>query len=104
MQWDQALRYGSDIIMGYRGLSADSENTDEVMEDLAIEAFGGSDDFKPAWFYAVEDWWVNDVGGIVASGVDAGHAVYRRDNLDRGYPRRPATEAHNYFAWAYHDG
>ncbi len=34
-QWGQSFWYGMDMVLGYRGLSADSEMTDEVPMDLA---------------------------------------------------------------------
>ena len=103
-QWGQAFWYGTDVVMGYRGVSADSETTDEVMEDLVGEALGGAGDFKPSWFWAAEDWWVDDTASIMASGTDSTHAATRRDNLDRTWGRRAATPHHDTFAWAWHEG
>jgi Family of unknown function (DUF6345) len=33
-QWGNSMRYGTEYVLGYRGTSADSENTDEVLGDF----------------------------------------------------------------------
>ena len=103
-QWSQVLTQGLDLVMGYRGVSADSECTDEVLEDLVGESFDSSVDFKPGWFWAIEDWWIDDTAGIVASGASSLDATTRRDHLDQNsLPRNPYVN-HNWIAWAYHEG
>ncbi len=103
-QWGQTLSLGLDMVMGYRGTSADSETTDEVLEDFAEESFDDNEDFKEGWFYAIEDWWVDDTGALIASGTTESDAVNRRDNLDRNWGRRPSTQYHGWFAWSWHEG
>lgn len=103
-QWGQTFRHGLDYIMGYRGTSADSENTDEVPEDFAQEAFYYNNTFKSSWFYAVEDWWVDDTGSLISAGTTEGSAIYRRDYLTRFTAPRSASEVHEFSAWSYHAG
>ena len=103
-QWAEATDYGFDYVMGYKNTSADSHLTDEVASDWADEAIGDGDSFKSAWFYAVEDWWIDDTGGVVASGTTTASANSRRDNLNKNTARRPANEYHGYMSWSYHEG
>ncbi len=103
-QWGDQFYYGTDIVFGYRGLSADSENTDEVPEDFAEASFSGGDKFKAGWFWAIEDWWVDDVGSLVASGTSSANANDRRDNMTKSWARRPNTQLHSYRAWSWHEG
>lgn len=90
--------------MGYKGLSADSSYTDEVAGDWADEAYGDNETFKSAWFWAVEDWWIDDVGGVYSSGEDGTHAAFRRDSLRRTWVRRPAGVLYYGGAWSWHNG
>lgn len=103
-QWGDQFRYGTDIVFGYRGVSADAEMTDEVPEDFAEASFDDSDKFKAGWFWAIEDWWVDDVGALVASGTSTANAKNRRDNMKRTWARRPNSETHSYRAWSWHEG
>jgi hypothetical protein len=103
-QWDQTMRYGTEMIFGYRGTSADSWTTDEVLGDFADAAFGDGDKLKAAWFWAIEDWWVDDTGALVASGVDEADAVWRRANMRASTPRRAPGTIHTWFAWSWHEG
>jgi hypothetical protein len=103
-QWAEATDYGFDYVMGYKGTSADSHYTDEVAGDWANEAIGGGGSFKGAWFWAMEDWWVDDTGGVVASGTTTANANSRRDNLNKNTARRAASEYHGYMSWSYHSG
>ena len=82
----------------------DSFTTDEVGDDWAEEAIGASRTFKASWFYAIEDWWVDDTGSLVAPGVDSNTSVQRRDNLTKNWSRRPASERTTWMAWSWHVG
>ena len=104
-QWDQTMNTGMDYVMGYRGTSADSWTTDEVPEDWASKAMRSSnpDTFKGAWFWAIEDWWVDDVGSVIANGDNESDAIYRRDHYKRTW-YGPHTDYHYWYAWAWHEG
>jgi hypothetical protein len=104
-QWAQTMRQGHDYVMGYRGISADSETTDEVPEDWAGKAMRSSDPwtFKGAWFWAVEDWWVDDTGGVVSNGSTESQAINRRDNYKRTWSG-PHTDNWFWYAWSWHEG
>lgn len=58
---------------------------------------------KDAWFWAVEDWWIDDVGGIVSSGTTSSFANTRRETLTKHLLRRATHEVHTYFSFAYHN-
>jgi len=103
-QWDQTMRYGTEVIFGYRGTSADSWTTDEVLGDFADAAFGDNDKLRAAWFWAIEDWWVDDTGAMLASGTNVNEAINRRANLRASSPRRAAGAIHTWFAWSWHEG
>lgn len=103
-QWGAALLQGHEYIMGYRNTSLDSYTTDEVPSDWVDRAIGGQDSFKSAWFWAVEDWWANDTGGLVTAGPDANSALYRLDNLNHTWSRRDAYDYGLWIAWSYHEG
>ncbi len=103
-QWGQSFWYGLDAVMGYRGLSADSWTTDEVLADFASTSFNGSTDLKAGWFWAIEDWWVNDTGSIAVSGNTASEASVRLNNIDADWSRRSSTPLHTYVDWAWHEG
>jgi len=107
-QWGQTLARGPDAVMGYRGLSADSSYTDEVAEDFAEEAWGANDTIKASWFYAVEDWWIDDVGSLIVPsrvvGGTGADAMSARDNLKRTWARRAATQDAAFLASAFHSG
>lgn len=103
-QWDQAMYRGLEYVMGYRGLSADSSTTTEVPGDWVGEAIGGSSSFKSAWFWAIEDWWVDDTGAVVAAGNTEADAINRRENLTRNWARRAGDHYGTYYAWSWHEG
>jgi len=103
-QWLETARYGLEYIMGYRGLSADSPTTDEVGEDWVDEAMKNGRTFKASWFYAIEDWAVDDTGAVWAPGVDLNAAIQRRDSLTKNWGRRPANERAIASAWSWHQG
>jgi hypothetical protein len=90
------------MVFGYRGISMDGENTDEVLGDFADEAFGSSSKYKSAWFWAIEDWWTDDTGALIASGTTENNAISRRDNMDKHTTAR-GTATHDWYAWAWHD-
>ncbi len=101
--WQAATAYGNDVIMGYRGLSADSTNTEEVGRDLADGVFRNGQSFKPAWFYAVEDWWVDDVGEILVRGKTSAECISRLNGLSPQTPRR-INGILGYMCWSSHQG
>jgi hypothetical protein len=103
-QWAGLFEFGTDIVFGYRGKSADSEYTDEVPEDFAKASFSGSDKFKAGWFWAIEDWWIDDTGSLIASGTSIQHAENRRDNMKKTTDQRPNAELHYSRAWSWHEG
>jgi Family of unknown function (DUF6345) len=102
-QWASAVTYGNDVIMGYRGVSADSSTTDEVGEDLGEAAFNDGDTFKAAWFWAIEDWAVDDTGAIFFTGPTAAQCTSRRDGLRANWGRR-GNVAFYYQCWSWHEG
>lgn len=104
-QWAQTMRQGHDYVMGYRGTSADSLTTDEVPRDWASKAMRSSDPwrFKKAWFWAIEDWWVNDTGAVIANGSTIDNAKNRRNNYRRTWSG-PHTSNWYSYAWSWHGG
>jgi hypothetical protein len=103
-QWGEAFWQGLEYVMGYRGLSADSSYTDEVPADWVGEAIGGSQTFKAAWFWAIEDWWVNDTGALASTGPDSATSAYRRDNLNKDWARRATNDYGYWISWSWHQG
>ncbi|WP_394824751.1 DUF6345 domain-containing protein [Pendulispora albinea] len=103
-QWSQTLARGGDAVLGYRGTSADAWTTDEVGRDLADALFDDGDTLKGGWFWAAEDWAINDVASIVASGNTRDNAIWRRDHLRASSARRTSSSNHTWFAWAWHEG
>ncbi|WP_394843355.1 DUF6345 domain-containing protein [Pendulispora brunnea] len=103
-QWGQTLAHGGDTVLGYRGTSADSFTTDEVGEDLVDAVFDDGDTLKGGWFWAAEDWAVDDVASMVASGKTRDAAIYRRDKAVANWERRGSDSHHGWFAWAWHEG
>lgn len=103
-QWAQTFWYGTDYVMGYRGLSVDSSYTDEVGGDWADEVFDESETLKAAWFWAIEDWWIDDVGALISGGTTSSAAINRRDNMTKTWARRPNSDVHIYFSSAHHQG
>lgn len=103
-QWAEATDYGFDYVMGYKNTSVDSHTTDEVGSDWVDAAIADGDSFKSAWFWAIEDWWADDTGGVVASGTTTAGSESRRDHLVKSTARRPANEYHGFMAWAWHEG
>lgn len=104
-QWSQAMNIGMDYVMGYRGTSADSTTTDEVPRDWAKKAMRSSNPwrFKKAWFWAIEDWWVNDTGAVLANGATEAQAKDRRSNYRRTWSG-PHTSSYYWYAWSWHKG
>lgn len=103
-QWGEAFYRGLEYVMGYRGTSADSSTTVEVPGDWVGAAISGSDTFKSAWFWAIEDWWVDDTGAVASTGPDSASSDYRRDNLKRTWARRSSTDLGNWISWSWHEG
>lgn len=104
-QWAQTMRNGMDYVMGYRGTSADSLTTDEVPRDWAKKAMRSSDPwrFKKAWFWAIEDWWVNDTGAVLANGSTEEQAITRRNSYRRTWSG-PHSDSYYWYAWSWHKG
>jgi hypothetical protein len=102
-QWGQALYYGGDMVFGYRGTSADSFRTDEVPGDFAASAFVGGAQLKAAWFSAIEDFFVDDVGSVITSGATESEALWRRDNLTKQMSRGTGV-VFGWTAWSWHEG
>jgi len=91
--------------MGYRGTSADSSTTDEVLGDWVDNAYAGTVyTFKSSWFNAIEDWWVEDTGAVVSGGVTEADAIWRRDNYSRADARRASLTWWSWLAWSWHEG
>lgn len=104
-QWGATLGYGTEYIMGYRGTSADSSTTDEVLGDWVDNAYAGTVyTFKSSWFNAIEDWWVDDTGAVVSGGVTEADAIWRRDNYSRADARRAPLTWWSWLAWSWHEG
>jgi len=103
-QWGNVFYRGVDMIFGYRGVSADSSLTDEVPEDFAEASFDDNDRFKAGWFWAIEDWWIDDTGSLVTAGVDKAQGRERRDKMRKSWPRRGDAELHTYRTWTWHEG
>jgi len=104
-QWAPSMGYGTEYIMGYRGTSADSSTTDEVLGDWVDNAYASTVyTFKSSWFVAIEDWWVDDTGSVVSGGSDLAWSDWRRDNYSRITARRGATEYWSWYSWAWHSG
>lgn len=103
-QWGEAFSLGLEYLMGYRDTSLDSATTDEVGRDWVRVAIGGNQRFKPAWFWAIEDWWANDTGEVVSTGAQSWGSDNRRDNQVKTWGRRPATEWGSWISWSWHRG
>lgn len=107
IQWKEVFSKGLDYLFGYQGLSSDSPFTDEVAGDMANEAFGSiARKFKPSWFWAVEDWWIDDMGAVASSGGRdiPGEAEHRRDNMTKNTPRRAPYAVMPIVSLAFHAG
>jgi hypothetical protein len=104
-QWWETLAEGTEYVMGYRGLSADSETTDEVLGDWVDNAYASTVyTFKSSWFSAIEDWWVDDTGSVVSGGTNSTDSNWRRDNYSRNESRRSASTWWSYYSWSWHEG
>jgi len=89
-------------VMGYTGLSDDSPTTDEVGSDWASKAAGSGWTLKQAWFWAIEDWWVNDTGGVVSAGDTQAEAISNRDNMKLNWD--PNVTFPTWMAASWHSG
>ncbi len=103
-QWGDAFYQGLEIVMGYRGTSADSPTTDEVPGDWVTAALDNGDTFKAAWFWAIEDWWVDDTGALASAGPDAATSALRRDLMSQAWKRRDADDYGNWVSWSWYEG
>lgn len=108
-QWQLPFKYGLEMVMGYRGISADSPFTDEVLADFAENAFGGESKFKQVWFSATEDWYVDDTSGIITChGTNTGYTtddlLNRLNNYRRTWTKRYNDGTVRACAYAYHEG
>jgi hypothetical protein len=102
--WGPIFWRGRDFmyVMGYSGTSADSWTTDEVGEDFARKAAGSGWKLKQAWFWAIEDWWVDDMGALISHGSDKSNAIYNRDKMKLDWS--PSGNNPNWVAWSWHSG
>ena len=102
--WRPVFQRGRNFmyVMGYTGTSADSESTDEVPEDFAQKAAGEGWTLKQAWFWAIEDWLINDHAGVISAGDTEAEAISNRDNLR--LTSDPNITSPVWMAWAYHEG
>lgn len=102
--WRPVFARGRNLmfVMGYDGTSADSWTTDEVGEDFADKAAGSGWTLKQAWFWAIEDWWVNDTGALVTAGDTQAEAISNRENMKLTWD--PNVSFPSWIAWAWHEG
>jgi len=102
--WGPVFWRGLDLlyVMGYTGTSADSPTTDEVGEDFASKAAGSGWTLKQAWFWAIEDWWVNDTGSLISRGGSQSEAISNRDNMKLDW--LPNGNNPYWVAWSWHEG
>ena len=108
-QWKLPFQYGLEMVMGYKGTSADSPFTDEVLADFAENAFGGESKFKQVWFSATEDWYIDDTAGIITchgtnTGTTTEELTNRLSNYRRTWPKRYNDGTERACAYAYHEG
>ena len=108
-QWKLPFMYGLEMVMGYRGESADSTFTDEVLADFAGNAFGGESKFKQVWFSATEDWYIDDTSGIITChGTNTGYTtddlINRLNNYRRTWTKRYNNGTQRACAYAHHQG
>jgi len=103
-QWQFTFWNGLDAVLGYRGLSADASTTEEVGADYVDAAWGDGDTIKAAWFWAIEDWAVDDTGAMISGGKDGADAKWRRDNLKVSSAKHSTTYIDYYYAWSWHEG
>lgn len=103
--WGPAFWRGKNFmyVMGYTGTSADSWTTTEVGEDFASKAAGEGWTLKQAWFWAIEDWWVDDTGSLISRGATEADAVYNRDNMKLNW-LPPGSWPPYWVAWSWHEG
>jgi len=102
--WGPVFARGKNFmyVMGYTGTSADAEMTDEVPEDFAQKAAGSNWTLKQAWFWAIEDWWINDTGSLVSAGDTQAEAISNRDSMRLTWD--PNVSYPSWIAWAWHQG
>ena len=102
--WQPVFRRGRNLmyVMGYHGLSADSENTDEVGHDFADKTLGSAWTLKQEWFWAIEDWMINDTGALISAGDTEAEAISNRDNIRLTSDPNVTTPA--VMAWSWHEG
>lgn len=105
-QWIETFNQsGTEYIVGYRGLSADSFTTDEVAADYATNSFVNSTTFKAGWFSATSDWWVDDTAEVISGGPSPAVAASNRDNYTHSFRRRDnGWDGWSYVAWAWQQG
>jgi hypothetical protein len=103
-QWGDVLSLGLDLVMGYRFDTWDTLHTEDVLADLADEAFIETHYLKASWFWATQDFWVNDIASVVSSGTNRDNASRRRDRLRATSPRRTTSAVMINFAHAHHQG
>jgi hypothetical protein len=104
-QWSLTMGYGTEYVIGFRGDSSDAEATDEFLGDFVHDAYAPDDPFKGAWFGAVEDFWIDDTGAVIANGPSYASSDSRRDNYNnKTYSRRPWGDFWNYYSWSWHEG
>lgn len=105
--WAPVFRRGKNLmyVMGYHGTSADGETTDEVPEDFARKAACSGWTLKQAWFWAIEDWWVDDTGAVISRGATREEAIRNRDHMRLTWsPPACSSWPPTWFAWAWHEG
>lgn len=102
--WKPVFQRGRNLmyVMGYTGTSADSENTDEVGYDFADKAAASGWTLKQAWFWAVEDWLINDTGALISAGDTEAEAISNRDNIK--LTSDPNVTSPVWMSWSWHAG
>lgn len=102
--WQPVFRRGRNLmyVMGYSGTSMDSENTDEVGYDFADKTVGSGWTLKQAWFWAIEDFMINDTGALISGGDTEAEAISNRDNFTLASDPNITTPA--IMAWSWHAG
>jgi len=105
--WMPVFSRGKNLmyVMGYDGTSTDGETTDEVGEDFARKAAGSGWTLKQAWFWAIEDWWVDDTGAVISRGSSRNEAIKNRDKMKLNWtPPSSHSWPPTWWAMAWHEG
>jgi hypothetical protein len=102
-QWTNVYHGSFTYVCGYRGLSYDMSETEDVGANFVNDAFVyHTYEFKATWFSAAANFWEPDTAEVFTKGNSLDDVLYRRDHYTAAMSDNSNQDG-GYWAYAYNN-